>query len=72
MTTTSYLAPDRASHVRTRLSQVDFADFMRDLKSGPTVVPAWRDINDLLARARVKYPEVEIIDRTAEEIIFAL
>lgn len=45
---------------------------MRDLKSGPTVVPAWRDINDLLARARVKYPEVEIIDRTAEEIIFAL
>jgi hypothetical protein len=62
----------RPSHVRRRLSQVDFAAFMRDIKSGPVDVPAWRDTDDLLRRARIKFPDLEIIDRTEQEIIFAL
>jgi hypothetical protein len=69
---TSYLTPDRAPQVRARLSQADFTDFLKDLRSGPTTVPAWRDTEDLLKRTRIRYSSAEIIDRTEEEVVFAL
>lgn len=69
---TSYLDADRAPQVRTRLSQTDFQAFIHDLKSGPTPVPAWRDTADLLRRTLIKHPTAQIIDRTEDEVIFAL